>query len=57
MDSTIIYLLTWMFFMSILLWLMPNSKIKAITDFFSSVLPKIPITGIIKLLKKDKQRD
>lgn len=53
MPTIIIFLLSWMVLMTLLLWMMPNAKIKAIADFFHKVLPKIPLTGIIKLWKKD----
>lgn len=43
--------------MMMLIWC-PKDRIKPMADFFAKVLPKIPITGIIRLLrnKEDKQK-
>ena len=49
------YILGFIVIMTVILGFMPPNKIKAIERFFVAVLPKIPITSIIKKTReKDK---
>lgn len=54
MQTTIIIVLLWITLMTLILWKMPPSQMKAIQNFFKNVMPKIPITGIIEAFKKKK---
>jgi hypothetical protein len=49
--------LSWIFVTMILIWVMPNSKVKVARNFFKEVLPKIPFVSIIEALKKRKMND
>jgi hypothetical protein len=46
----------WFVIVMVLLMVCPKDRIKLMTDFFSRVLPRIPITGIVKLLKNKNEK-
>jgi len=48
----LIILLAWSIVVILIFIFVPNSKIRAIGGFFSQVLPKLPISEILKLFKK-----
>lgn len=54
METIIIYVLAWITLMTLILWKMPKTQIKAIQGFFKAVLPKVPVTGIIEAFKKKR---
>lgn len=54
MQTFIIIILLWITLMTLILWKMPPSQMKAIQNFFKNVLPKIPITGIIEAWRNKK---
>lgn len=46
----------WFVVVMIILILCPRDRIKLMADFLSQVLPKIPITGIITLLRNREKK-
>jgi F0F1-type ATP synthase assembly protein I len=48
METILLYIFGFIIAMTIILWMIPNQKIKAIGGFFAIVLPKIPFVGMIK---------
>jgi hypothetical protein len=48
----LLILLTWSIIVIAIFIFIPNEKIKSIGDFFNKVLPKLPISEIIKGLRK-----
>ncbi len=52
METTILYFLIWMIVVIVILAFIPRTKIREITSFFKEVLPRLPITDIIKLFRK-----
>jgi len=48
-----IYILIWFLVVMVILRFTPEQKIKAMADFFNKVLPKFPISDIVKFWKKD----
>ena len=52
METITLYFLGWTVVVIIILAFIPGMKIKEIANFFKTVLPRLPITDIIKLFKK-----
>jgi hypothetical protein len=52
METITLYFLGWTVVVIIVLAFIPNVKIKEIANFFKAVLPRLPITDIIKLFRK-----
>jgi len=52
----LLYFYGWFVIVLVLLMVCPRDRISLITDFFSRVLPKVPITGIVKLLKTKNEK-
>jgi hypothetical protein len=52
METITLYVLAWTIVVIIILSLIPSVKIKEIANFFKIVLPRLPITDIIKSFKK-----
>jgi len=50
----IILVLSWITIMTLILCKIPPIQIKAMAEFFKSILPKIPIAGIIEAFKSKK---
>ena len=48
--------LAFIFAIVVLLGFYPNEKIVVIGEFLKNVLPRIPMTGIAKVLKKKRKR-
>lgn len=55
MIDIFIYLLGFIIIMTLILGFMKPNKIKAITEFFVAVLPKIPITSFIKRTREKNE--
>jgi hypothetical protein len=56
MENIILYFYAWFVIVMVLLIVCPKDRIRLITDFFSRVLPKVPITGIVKLFKTKNEK-
>lgn len=56
METQLLYFYTWFIIVMVLLIVCPKDRIRLMTDFFSRVLPKVPITGIVKLLRAKRER-
>lgn len=52
MDKITLYFLGWIIIVIIILAFVPSPKIREIARFFKEVLPRLPITDVIKLFKK-----
>lgn len=52
METITFYFLVWIVVVIIVLAFIPRTKIREITGFFKEVLPRLPITDIIKLFRK-----
>ncbi len=52
METITLYFLIWIVVVIIVLAFIPLEKIKEIASFFKAVLPRLPITDIIKLFQK-----
>lgn len=52
MERIILYFLGWTLIVIVILIFVPPVKIRAIGGFFREVLPRLPITAIIKLFRK-----
>ena len=52
MDRITLYFLIWIVVVIIILAFVPAVKIREIARFFKEILPRLPITDIIKLLRK-----
>jgi len=52
MEIIALYFLIWTIVVIIVLAFIPNVKIKEIANFFKAVLPRLPITDIIKMFRK-----
>lgn len=52
MERIVLYFLAWMVIVIIILIFVPLRKIREIGHFFKEVIPKLPITDIIKLIRK-----
>ena len=52
METITLYFLGWMVVVIVILAFIPGVKIREIANFFKAVLPRVPITEIIKLLRK-----
>jgi hypothetical protein len=48
METVVLYILGFIIIMTLILWRMPVNKIKVIGAFFGTVLPKIPLAGMLK---------
>lgn len=57
MEITVISSFCFIIVMTLILSKMRNAKIKAIAGFFSMVLPKIPLVGMIKAYWESKNKD
>lgn len=57
METILLYILSFIVIMTLLLWMIPSTKIKAIGGFFSVVLPKIPLVGIMKAIFEARNKD
>ena len=51
-----LYFYIWFVIVMLLLMVCPKDRIRLMTEFFSRILPKVPITGIIKLLKTKREK-
>ena len=51
-----LYFYIWFVIVMLLLMVCPKDRIRLMTEFFSRILPKVPITGIIKLLKAKREK-
>lgn len=56
METILLYIFGFIIVMTLLLWMIPAPKIKAIGGFFVVVLPKIPFVGMIKAWQESKQK-
>jgi hypothetical protein len=54
MEYLILGFYVWFAVMFLLLMICPKDRIPIITKFYEKVLPRLPITGIIKAFKKKK---
>ena len=52
MEKIVLYFLAWTIIVIIILIFVPSRKIRVIGHFFKVVIPKLPITDIIKMFKK-----
>lgn len=52
MERIILYFLGWTVIVIVILIFVPPVKIRAIGGFFREVLPRLPISAIIKLFRK-----
>ena len=50
METQTLYILIFTIVVLILFWMMPNSKIKAISNFIVSILTVLPLVGMIKAI-------
>lgn len=57
METILLYILGFIVIMTLLLWMIPSTKIKAIGGFFSVVLPKIPLVGMTKAIFEARNKD
>ena len=53
----LVALLIWFLIVMMILIFCPKDRIKPMGDFFSKVLPKIPLTGIFRLFLNNKNKD
>ncbi len=51
MEHMLLQFYIWFVVVMLILILCPKDRVKLMGEFFSKVLPKIPFTGIAKLLK------
>jgi hypothetical protein len=56
MGNELLYFFIWFVVVMLILWFCPNDKIRLMGEFFGKVLPKIPFTGLAKLLKNKGDR-
>jgi len=56
MNSLLQTVLSFILAMTLLLWMIPNRKIKAISGFFAVVLPRIPFTAILRSLHETSKK-
>lgn len=52
METITLYILGWIVVVIVILAFIPGTKIREIANFFKAVLPRLPITDIIKLFRK-----
>jgi hypothetical protein len=52
METITIGFYVWSLALFILLMICPKERIPLITKFYEKVLPKLPITGIIRVIKE-----
>lgn len=55
MLSIVLSVLGFIVVMTLILTVIPKDRILLIAEFFVKVLPRIPITGIIEVLKRNKE--
>lgn len=53
MEVVIIAVLVWSIIMFLLLWFCPKDRIPLIIKFFVQVWPKLPISAIVQVFKKN----
>jgi hypothetical protein len=51
MENILLYFFIWSLVVMLILIFCPKDRIKLMGDFFCKVLPRIPFTGIAKILK------
>jgi hypothetical protein len=56
MEKMILYFFIWSLIVMLILVFCPKDRIKPMGDFFAKVLPRIPFTGIAKLLKNKSEK-
>jgi len=52
MERMTLYILSWTIIVIVIFIFVPSAKIRVIGWFFKEVLPKLPITAIIKMFRK-----
>jgi hypothetical protein len=57
METILLYIFSFIVVMTLLLWMIPIQKIKAIGGFFVVVLPRIPFVGMIKAIFEAKNKN
>lgn len=57
MEQILLYFFIWFLAVMLLLIFCPKDRIKLMADFFSKVLPKIPFTGMLKLLRTKPSKE
>jgi hypothetical protein len=56
MEHMLFQFYIWFVVVMLILIFCPKDRIKLMGEFFSKVLPKIPFTGIVKLLKSSNEK-
>jgi len=56
MEKMVLYFFGWSLLVMLILIVCPKDRIKPMGDFFAKVLPRIPFTGIAKLLKNKGEK-
>lgn len=51
MENMLLYFYIWSLVVMLILIFCPKDRIKLMGDFFGKVLPRIPFTGIAKILR------